>query len=106
MFKVMMEGLYFDALKSFLIVEPISNEELERLESERNKQEKVEFLSDTEILESENDVDFVQKEEDNKNKDEENRNKKLMNKAKMEKDKVKRRNLEKQKKKHKRKQRK
>ena len=106
MFKVMMEGLYFDALKSFLIVEPISNEELERLESERNKQEKVEFLSDTDILESENDVDFVQKEEDNKNKDEENRNKKLMNKAKMEKDKVKRRNLEKQKKKHKRKQRK
>ena len=75
-------------------------EEITKLEKEKNKQEQVEYLSDSEIVADEEKIDFQPKEEDNKNKT------KSILKNKMQKEKTKRRVLEKQKRIQRKKQRK
>jgi preprotein translocase subunit SecA len=100
MFEEMIERFNYDALRSFMAVEPVTPEEITKLEKEKNKQEQVEYLSDSEIVADEEKIDFQPKEEDNKNKT------KSILKNKMQKEKNKRRVLEKQKRIQRKKQRK
>ncbi len=100
MFEEMIERFNYDALRSFLAVEAVDSEEITELEKEKNKQEKVEYLSDSEIINDEKEVDFQSKEEDNSNKS------KIIAKNKMLKEKNKRRSLEKKKRMQRKKQRK
>jgi preprotein translocase subunit SecA len=100
MFEEMIERFNYDAIRSFMAVEPVAPEEITKLEKERNKQEQVEYLSDSEIVGDEKKIDFERKEEDNKNKT------KLISKNKMQKEKNKRRELQKQKRNQRKKQRK
>ena len=100
MFEEMIERFNYDALRSFMAVEPVTPEEITKLEKEKNKQEQVEYLSDSEIVADEEKIDFQPKEEDNKNKT------KSILKNKMQKEKTKRRVLEKQKRIQRKKQRK
>ena len=100
MFEEMIERFNYDALRSFMAVEPVTPEEITKLEKEKNKQEQVEYLSDSEIVADEEKIDFQPKEEDNKNKT------KSILKNKMQKEKAKRRVLEKQKRIQRKKQRK
>ena len=100
MFEEMIERFNYDALRSFMGVEPVTPEEITKLEKEKNKQEQVEYLSDSEIVADEEKIDFQPKEEDNKNKT------KSILKNKMQKEKTKRRVLEKQKRIQRKKQRK
>ncbi|NSX00848.1 preprotein translocase subunit SecA [bacterium] len=100
MFEEMIERFNYDALRSFMAVEPVTPEEITKLEKEKNKQEQVEYLSDSEIVADEEKIDFQPKEEDNKNKT------KFILKNKMQKEKAKRRVLEKQKRIQRKKQRK
>ena len=100
MFEEMIERFNYDALRSFLAVEAVDSEEITELEKEKNKQEKVEYLSDSEIINDEKEVDFQSKEEDNSNKS------KIIAKNKMLKEKTKRRSLEKKKRMQRKKQRK
>ena len=100
MFESMIERFNYDALRSFLAVEAINTEEIVELEKEKNKQEKVKYLSDSEIINDEKKVDFQEKQDDNSNK------LKIIAKNKMQKDKTKRRNLEKKKRMQRKKQRK
>ena len=100
MFEEMIERFNYDAIRSFMAVEPVTPEEITKLEKEKNKQEQVEYLSDSEIVADEEKIDFQPKEEDNKNKT------KSILKNKMQKEKTKRRVLEKQKRIQRKKQRK
>ena len=100
MFEEMIERFNYDALRSFMAVEPVTPEEITKLEKEKNKQEQVEYLSDSEVVADEEKIDFQPKEEDNKNKT------KSILKNKMQKEKTKRRVLEKQKRIQRKKQRK
>ena len=100
MFEEMIERFNYDALRSFLAVEAVDSEEITELEKEKNKQEKVEYLSDSEIINDEKEVDFQSKEEDNSNKS------KIIAKNKMLKEKTRRRSLEKKKRMQRKKQRK
>ena len=100
MFEEMIERFNYDDLRSFMAVEPVTPEEITKLEKEKNKQEQVEYLSDSEIVADEEKIDFQPKEEDNKNKT------KSILKNKMQKEKTKRRVLEKQKRIQRKKQRK
>ena len=100
MFEEMIERFNYDAIRSFMAVEPVTPEEITKLEKEKNKQEQVEYLSDSEIVADEEKIDFQPKEEDNKNKT------KSILKNKMQKEKAKRRVLEKQKRIQRKKQRK
>ena len=100
MFEEMIERFNYDALRSFMAVEPVTPEEITKLEKEKNKQEQVEYLSDSEVVADEEKIDFQPKEEDNKNKT------KSILKNKMQKEKNKRRVLEKQKRIQRKKQRK
>tara|TARA_B100000579_G_scaffold148541_1_gene120511 strand:+ start:43268 stop:45910 length:2643 start_codon:yes stop_codon:yes gene_type:complete len=100
MFEEMIERFNYDALRSFLAVEAVDSEEITELEKEKNKQEKVEYLSDSEIINDEKEVDFQSKEEDNSNKS------KIIAKNKMLKEKSRRRSLEKKKRMQRKKQRK
>ena len=67
MFEEMIERFNYDALRSFMAVEPVTPEEITKLEKEKNKQEQVEYLSDSEIVADEEKIDFQPKEEDNIN---------------------------------------
>ena len=102
MFEEMVERFNFDALRSFLAVEPVTNEEIIRLEKEKDNQEKMQYLSDAEIIdsnESENSQSIMENDsESNKNK--------IISKNKMQKEKIKRRSLEKKKRLQRKKQRK
>ena len=100
MFEEMIERFNHDALRSFLAVEAVDSDEIEKLEKEKNKEEEMEYLSDSEIVGDEKNVDFKPKEEDNLNKS------KIMSRNKMLKDKVKRRSIEKKKRIQRKKQRK
>ena len=95
-------GFNFDALRSFLAVEPVTNEEIMRLEKERDNQEKMEYLSDTEIIDSNKSEDSQSTTE---NDSQSNKNK-IISKNKMQKEKIKRRSLEKKKRLQRKKQRK
>ena len=102
MFEEMVERFNFDALRSFLAVEPVTNEEIMRLEKERDNQEKMEYLSDTEIIDSNKSEDSQSTTE---NDSQSNKNK-IISKNKMQKEKIKRRSLEKKKRLQRKKQRK
>ena len=98
MFQSMLENFNFEAIKRFLEVEPISSEEIDELEKQKNQDDEVQYSDDESIIEAEE----VTKEE----KKEENNQKKIQAKNTSEKEKVKRRKLEKQKRQQRKKQRK
>jgi len=95
MFQMMLERFNFEALKRFFEVEPISSEEIDELEREKNQTDKVNYSDDTSIIDSDG--------EEPKN---DNAPKKNLDKVIAGKEKVKRRKLKKQKRQQKRKQRK
>jgi len=95
MFQMMLERFNFEALKRFFEVEPVSSEEIDELEREKNQTDKVNYSDDTSIIDSDG--------EEPKN---DNAPKKNLDKAIAGKEKVKRRKLKKQKRQQKRKQRK
>ena len=102
MFEEMIQRFNFDALRSFLAVEPVTTEEIVKLEKEKNNQEKVKYLSDSEIIEDE-------ESEGSHIKDDENSavsKAKIVARNKMQKEKIKRRTLEKKKRIQRKKQRK
>ena len=102
MFEEMIQRFNFDALRSFLAVEPVTTEEIVKLEKEKNNQEKVKYLSDSEIIEDE-------ESEGSHIKDDENSavsKAKIVARNKMQKEKIKRRTLEKKKRMQRKKQRK
>ena len=100
MFEEMIESFNYDALRSFLAVQPATPEQIVELENEKNNQDKVQYVSDTEIIEDKENVDFKEKEEDNKGRI------RAIARTKMEKEKNKRRILEKKKRVQRKKQRK
>lgn len=100
MFEEMIESFNYDALRSFLAVQPATPEQIVQLENEKNNQDKVQYVSDTEIIEDKENVDFKEKEEDNKGRI------RAIARTKMEKEKNKRRILEKKKRVQRKKQRK
>jgi preprotein translocase subunit SecA len=100
MFEEMIESFNYDALRSFLAVQPATPEQIVELENQKNNQDKVQYVSDTEIIEDKENVDFKEKEEDNKGRI------RAIARTKMEKEKNKRRILEKKKRVQRKKQRK
>lgn len=95
MFQTMLEGFNFEALKRFFEVEPISSEEIDELEREKNQTDKVNYSDNTPIIDSDG-------EEPKDDKTPKNN----LNKVVAGKEKAKRRKLRKQKRQQKRKQRK
>ena len=91
----MLEGFNFEALKRFFEVEPISSEEIDELEREKNQTDKVNYSDNTPIIDSDG-------EEPKDDKTPKNN----LNKVVAGKEKAKRRKLRKQKRQQKRKQRK
>ena len=95
MFQTMLEGFNFEALKRFFEVEPISSEEIDELEREKNQTDKVNYSDNTPIIDS-----------DGEEPKDDKTPKKNLNKVVAGKEKAKRRKLRKQKRQQRRKQRK
>ncbi|MEE2975482.1 MAG: preprotein translocase subunit SecA [Thermodesulfobacteriota bacterium] len=98
MFQAMIDGFNFEAVKRFLEVEPVSSEEIDELEKQKNQNDEVKYLDDSSIIDAEEVEQEEPKEEDN--------TKRNQTRANSEKEKAKRRKLQKQKRQQRKKQRK
>lgn len=95
-FETMLEKFNFEALERFLEVEPITSEEIDKLEKEKNQTDKVEY----------SDSSFVADSDDRESEKEDTNTKRSLDRSIAEKGKAKRRKLGKQKKLQRKKQRK
>ena len=95
-FETMLEKFNFEALERFLEVEPITSEEIDKLEKEKNQTDKVEY----------SDSSFVADPDDRESEKEDTNTKRSLDRSIAEKGKAKRRKLGKQKKLQRKKQRK
>ena len=98
LFQAMIDGFNFEAVKRFLEVEPVSSEEIDELEKQKNQNDEVKYLDDSSIIDAEEVEQEEPKEEDN--------TKRNQTRANSEKEKAKRRKLQKQKRQQRKKQRK